>query len=39
VHQHGFRASVKGTGHAVRTDPVAGTTATAGTQVTIWTEE
>ena len=39
VHQRGFRASVKGTGRAVRTDPAAGTTATAGTMVTIWTEE
>ena len=39
VHQRGFRANVKGTGRAVRSDPVAGTTATAGTVVTIWTEE
>jgi hypothetical protein len=39
VHQRGFRASVKGTGTVVRTDPVAGTTATAGTVVTIWTGE
>jgi beta-lactam-binding protein with PASTA domain len=39
VHQHGFRANVKGTGRAVRSDPAAGTTATAGTMVTIWTED
>ncbi|MBP2646638.1 MAG: penicillin-binding protein transpeptidase [Gemmatimonadetes bacterium] len=39
VHQRGFRASVKGTGRAVRTDPAAGSAATAGTVVTIWTEE
>ena len=39
VHQRGFRARVKGMGQAVRTDPVAGSTATAGTVVTIWTGE
>jgi len=39
VHQHGFRASVKGTGHVVRTDPVAGSTVSTGTVVTIWTGE
>lgn len=39
VHKHGFRARVKGTGRAVRTDPAAGVSAGTGTVVTIWTEE
>jgi hypothetical protein len=39
VHQRGFRANVKGMGQAVRTDPVAGSMAAAGTVVPIWTEE
>ena len=39
VHKQGFRASVKGTGRAVRTDPAAGATAGAGSVVIIWTEE
>lgn len=39
VHKGGFRASVKGTGQVVRTDPAAGSTAVSGSVVTIWTEE
>ncbi len=39
MHQQGFRASVKGTGRAARTDPAGGASARTGTVVTIWTVE
>jgi len=39
LHQRGFHARVKGSGVAVRTDPVAGSPVSVGAVVTIWTAE
>lgn len=38
LHQRGFRVSLRGLGHVIRTAPVAGQTAGSGTSITVWAE-
>jgi cell division protein FtsI (penicillin-binding protein 3) len=38
LHRRGLRVSLRGLGHVVRTAPVAGQTAGAGTSITVWAE-
>lgn len=38
LHQRGFRVSLRGLGHVIRTAPVAGQTAGSGAAITVWAE-
>jgi hypothetical protein len=38
LHRRGLRVSLRGLGHVIRTAPVAGQTAGAGTSITVWAE-
>lgn len=38
LHHRGFRVSLRGLGHVIRTAPVGGHAASAGTSITVWAE-